>query len=76
MTYDEKADGFTLSTGRSLMGNGQFRLAPGDKGEVSYGYDGDALGFDMVALTPDERREIADYMIQAWSHWANTGETP
>lgn len=76
----------TLSTGRVIPDNGQFRFSPESNGNIAHGYDGTGIAvwdgagtwYDEHGcekpLTVDERREVARYMIDAWNRWAETGE--
>jgi hypothetical protein len=67
MTYE--GDFYTLSSGRRFYANnGILGLAPGDR-HLNYGADGGADFYDYP-LTPAERREIAEFMIEIWQQWA------
>ena len=46
-------------TNRLIIG-----ISPNEPDEVFYGYDG---SFDAGGLTQDERRELADFMIDLWT---------
>jgi hypothetical protein len=72
MKFNEHDESFTLSTGRVLIADA--RLSPGTDGRLYEGYDArvhelDANG-DEAPLTPAERSEIAEYMIERWREWA------
>jgi len=61
--------GYTLSTGRRFY-SWTDRLSVGDDGVLAYGHDSSVSEFEEVPLTPDEKREIAEYMIDRWKAWA------
>lgn len=78
-------DGFTLSTGREVYANcgilGLERDDDDGRLRLAYGYDGHVLedqpdyreGRPMPckdAFTPEERAEIAEYVIALWREWA------
>ena len=67
MIYDEDAGEFALASGRRLRSHGDLLSIDEPDGYVSYGYDGDYLG--EPEFTPEERAEIADYMIAKWQAW-------
>lgn len=45
-------------------------ISVGPDGEPTYGYDGHLDVEDGKELTPAERREIADHMIERLNRWA------
>lgn len=47
-----------------------FSCHPDEPGIVFYGSDGGITGFINPPLTPAERKEIADWMIDRWQKWA------
>lgn len=68
-----EGDTVILSTGREMYAHGGIiGLGPDcsypDQLVASYGYDG-GLEEDF---TPEERQEIAEYMINLWKKWAMT----
>ena len=74
------ADGlFVLSTGRVLGPTNGPLLNPDEyrRGCLLEGYDGQVHGIrpdsDEPPLTDAERHEIAEYMIERWRTWAETG---
>lgn len=77
MVYDKINEKFTLTSGRQLLANGEFRLSlhTGDP-RVCFGYDGCDVRApdDYSDFTSRERAEIAAYMVAAWARWAATGE--
>ena len=89
MTYDEHNDDLILSTGKRVNVNcGIVGISPG--GAVYEGYDGwicDGDGRDQdwrgtPVMTPVERIELADHMIERWQKFraralgAPTNEAP
>lgn len=50
---------------RSYVNNGIIGISP--EGKIYVGYDG-SFDFD---LTPEERQELADYMIEQWTKFKN-----
>lgn len=76
MIWDEKEDGYRLSTGKVLYPNlGILGIAPKDPEAYSYesfpiygGYD--QQEGNISAYTVEERREIADFVIALWEDWA------
>lgn len=69
----KEGDGFMLSTGRHFSVS-EGGLSPADGHELSYGYDDwvhqSANDLKHPFFTPEERREIAEYMIAKWQAWA------
>ncbi len=77
MTYDERTETYTLTTGRKLIGvnGGVLGLAAKPKGgELFEGFDGSIAGtWEGDAFVPFsllERRELAETMIARWRLWA------
>ena len=75
-------NGYEMSTGRKLYANrGLLSVMPDAKNEpaVYDGYDGCIEGTgrgdweDEMPFTPEERREMADYVIAQWNKWADQG---
>lgn len=62
---------YELSTGRKLSEHEV--LWPGPKGLMIEATGQCAVSFLAEPLTPDERREIAEYMTAQWQFWAVTG---
>lgn len=77
MIYDEERDVFVFSTGvvKPCMGAGRAVIGLSETGEVSEGYDGVMSLYYSTDhdgqrwLTPDELRELADFMIARWQHF-------
>ena len=73
------SDGFVLSTGREFPANCHL-LGINDTLEITEGYDDVIdeacdhayLNDDLNPFTPEERREVADYVISLWNEWADT----
>ena len=75
-----KRDGdiYTLASGREFYANrGIVGIRPSEPGkylEISEGYDGELYDRDEDApWTPEERRELANYMIGLWNAFAAGG---
>jgi hypothetical protein len=76
MKPNDDDDSFTLSNGRVIGGfNSQVvGIAPGDR-RLFGGYDdyvfwcGERGMIDQEPLTPSEREEISEYMIELWRQW-------
>ena len=65
MKYEEAEDVLELSSGKRLFANrGILGISPA--GEISEGYDGGVYD----EFTPEERAELAEYMIGLWRQWA------
>jgi hypothetical protein len=67
---------YLLESGRTFRANGgilginsEELLTEGYDSELENGYD-TTFEFDQPPLTAEERREIADYMIERWKEWA------
>lgn len=59
-------DGYLLeSTGRTFYAHCGL-LSPGADGELMEGYDGTVWAGEDEPWTPEERAEIADFMIAEW----------
>lgn len=73
MEINGLADGFCLSSGRAFYAHGGVvGLAVGTDGgsiadRICYGWDGSVGPDSGPPFTPEELREIADYMIAQWS---------
>jgi hypothetical protein len=78
LKYDADEEEYTFSSGRVGRANCGI-IGIGPDLSLADGYDG---GFDMTPsrdswhddaqpLTPEERRELADYMIARWTACAN-----
>jgi len=72
---------YTLSTGRTFYANcGIIGLSP--EGDITEGYDGfvdrhpQAFPAADPAFTPEEKAEIADFMIQQWEAYRNELDAP
>lgn len=66
-------DTIILSTGRTMYANcGIIGIDP--ELNVSQGYDGQLFRFGENSLTPEERREISDYMIDLWTRFGEASE--
>jgi len=71
MTSKEgERDEFVLSSGRQFYANcGIIGLSPHDD-HVHEGYDGPVwMDMDDDTWTPEEKRELATYMIALWMRW-------
>lgn len=67
MKYVEDEFGeYQLESGRRIAGE------CGDHGLKSLTFD--SLPWHWDAFTPEERREIADYMIKLWEEWGNENQ--
>lgn len=65
MRYDAEWEKLIFSTGKKIDAHlGIIGISP--EGEISTGYDD---GVDEKSLTPDEKRELADYAIAQWVKW-------
>ena len=70
MKYLRNEDTYEFSTGKRFYANaGLIGICP--SGEVAEGYDGDV---STSSFTPDERRELADYMIALWQQFKDAAE--
>jgi hypothetical protein len=74
MTFDQKSNEYTLSSGRTFYANcGYIGIGPGGSNDrLPEGYDGTidlVRGWDedFVPWTPEERAELADEMIRLWT---------
>jgi hypothetical protein len=65
--FDQDTNEFVLSSGKRFYAYGGL-LSPG-RGGLAYGYD----GWVDETLTPDEKAEIAQYMIHCWTTWGLSG---
>ena len=83
MRFDKPTNRYVLSSGRRIYAHdGVLGLKPGegpDAGRLAGGYDDmieDQQGLlveedgDDARLTAEERKEIADLMIDSWRRWA------
>lgn len=84
MKYDADKEEFIMESGRRFAANCDIiGLGVGERTRgISGGYDQRvtfevgveelwAADLDPVALTVDEKREIASYMIERWAEWAD-----
>ena len=70
MIYDDDGGVYVLTSGRIFAANiGILGLGPELDAIMHDGYDGRCENYLEPALTPDERREIADEMIRRWNQW-------
>lgn len=78
MAHLDPKNGLILSTGRIIPNGGAFCILgiKHDASEIFWGYDsGFSVGYtesgeENATLTWNERREIAEMMIQLWKAWA------
>ena len=71
-TYEK--DRLILSTGRKLYASwGVFGISPDLI--ARHGFDGDVDTADDK-LTPEERKELADYVIDLWQKYQNADTAP
>ncbi len=73
---DRHFDAYRLRTGRTFGANRYF-IAINPELEIAEGYDGDLWGasghaYDDPQWTPEERVELADYMIDLWERYKVT----
>lgn len=66
MIYDAQEDALTFSSGRKLCPLYRAIGIQPDTLNPMYGYDGDLGEFQKEKLTSDERRELADFMVELW----------
>lgn len=70
----EVADGYVLSTGRSIYANNGI-LGMGPDLDIFEGYDGapdpESLYSGEDPWTPEERAEVANMMIDRWQRWSD-----
>jgi hypothetical protein len=81
MHYLKSTEEFELANGKRLKAqHGIVRISPEDPhvwGEFNPGIDEWAQTMRTpylerwTSLSPDERREVADYMIQQWQRWGD-----
>lgn len=64
------------STGRSFSTHGMDGISITESGQVRYGYDGyvelkgnDGYDDSELEFTPEERKELAIYMIEKWTEF-------
>lgn len=62
---------YELTTGRKLSEHEV--LWPSARGTLLEAISPCGMSFLTAPLTPDERREIAEYMTAQWQFWAVTG---
>jgi len=68
MTFDDDSGDWMLATGKRFHAfNGT--LGVDRKGGLTYGSDGNAEYAEDRNFTPEERREIADYMRELLQRW-------
>lgn len=62
-----------LSSGRELITYGSDLISIGENGLVYSGYDQSAdiqPYMEDIYLTDDEKKELAEYMMEKWAKWA------
>jgi hypothetical protein len=67
MTWDEEACGYRLSSGRFT--NIDATAVSSDPDVMAYAGTGRQFYRHVTPMTPEERREFAEYMIARWRAW-------
>lgn len=71
MKFNERDEEYELSTGRTFYAHQGILGVTPRCGDVYNGCDGISF-MEREDLTPTERQEIANYMIELWRKWALT----
>lgn len=66
-----KNDWAILDNGTELLSVCYSGLSLTKDGSLASGFDDQLYLSEMKALTPEQRREIARYMVNEWSKWGN-----
>jgi len=71
MKYDEEKEEFILENGSSILDDdNSLKISTIEAIVVFEEHVGTILEFEARELTPEERQEIAEYMIELWRDWS------
>jgi hypothetical protein len=74
MRYDEARSLYVLSTGTEIDAQALFDPTEQIRAEEDgtfYVYAQQDMGINIGMLTPAERAEIANYMVESWLEWGS-----
>ena len=69
-TYNADKDQWESSTGRTLYAHTDLLSVQDGNATLFYGFDGGHGSLDSIDLDHEERRALAEIMIERWKRWA------
>ena len=68
MKYDEEKSEYVFDNGKSIYCFGGIAIDANKN--IIFGHCDDYIDAVIETLTPEERKEIAEYMVNLWNEWA------